>query len=169
MGNVLRIPIPCPSMGGCLLLGKQQCIGFTISPVISYRPWYVPVSIVISLQRQFQLVHVLRAGASSLPDTVCIILHSNLYGIFRICNGSGAVWIPCIVRTFTGLHRIRSIPSGFLHHDRLYHGDIFGDSVLVGIFLYGCRIGKDFLAECFAALRASRKCRTANDSNHDNQ
>ena len=31
-GYILRIAIPWPSMGGCLFLGKLQCIGFTIAP-----------------------------------------------------------------------------------------------------------------------------------------
>ena len=40
-----------------------------------------------------------------------------------------------IIRAFTCLHRIRPLPAGFLHHDRLYNLHIFRDSVLLRISL----------------------------------
>ena len=34
MGDILRIAIPWPTMGGCLFLGKLQRIGFTITAMV---------------------------------------------------------------------------------------------------------------------------------------
>ena len=42
-----------------------------------------------------------------------------------------------VVWALTALHGIGSPTAGFLHHDRLYHRDVFGDSILIGVFLDG--------------------------------
>ena len=152
MWDVLWIAIGTPSMRSRLLVGKLQGIFYTVAPVVSERPRYVSVAVVISLQRQLQLVHILWAGASGFLQAVRIILDSHLDGVVCILNGIGTVGVPGVVWALTALHGISSPAAGFLHHDRLYHGNIFGDSVLVGVFLDDCRIGKDFLAECFVAL-----------------
>jgi len=139
-------------MRSSLLLGKLQGIFCTVAPVVSERPRYVSVAVVIPLQGQLQLIHVLGAGASSFLQAVRIILDSHLYGIVGILDGIRAVGIPGVVWALTALHGIGPPAARFLHHDCLYHGNVFGDSILVGVFLDGCRIGKYFLAECFVAL-----------------
>lgn len=93
------------------------------------------VAVVIPLQGQLQLVHVLGAGASGFLQTIRIILDSHLYGVVRILDGIGAVGVPSVVWALTALHGICPPAAGFLHHDCLYHRNVFGDSILVGVFL----------------------------------
>ena len=139
-------------MRSSLIIGKLQSIFCTVAPVVSERPRYVSVAVVIPLQGQLQLIHVLGAGASGFLQAVRIILDSYMYGIVGILDGIRAVGIPGVVWALTALHGIGPPAARFLHHDCLYHGNVFEDSILVGVFLDGCRIGKYFLAECFVAL-----------------
>ena len=152
MWDVLWVAIGTPSMRSRLLVGKLQGIFGTVTAILPYRPRYVSVAVVISLQGQFQLIHILWTGASGFLQAVCIILDSYLYGVICVLDGIGTVGVPGVVWALTALHGIGSPAAGFLHHDRLYHGNVFGDSVLVGIFLDSCCIGKDFLTQCFVAL-----------------
>ena len=94
MRDILWISIGTPTMQGCLLAGKLQGIFFTVAPVVSECPRYVSVAVIIPLQGQLQLVHILWAGASGFLQAVRIILDSYLYGVVRILNGIGTVCSP---------------------------------------------------------------------------
>ena len=93
------------------------------------------------MQGQLQLIHILWTGASGFLQAVRIILDSYLYGVLYgvvcILDGIGAVGVPGVVWALTALHGIGSPTAGFLHHDRLYHRDVFGDSILISVFLDG--------------------------------
>lgn len=137
MRDVFWISIGTPAMRSRLLVGKLQGIFCTVAPVVSKRPRYVSVAVVIPLQGQLQLVHILWAGASGFFQAVRIILDSHLYGLVCILDCIWAVGVPGVVWALTALHGICPPATGFLHHDCLYHRDVFGDSILVGIFLDG--------------------------------
>ena len=86
-----------------LLIGKLQGIFCTVAPVVSERPCYVSVAVVIPLQGQLQFIHVLRTGASGFLQAVRIILDSYLYGIVRILDGIRTVGVPGVVWALTAL------------------------------------------------------------------
>ena len=146
MRHILRITITRPAMGGCLLLGKLQRIGFTITAKFFRRPRDISIPIIIPLPTEFQLVHILWALASGFPDTICIILYPHLDGIVSILNRTGGIGILGVIRTLTGLHGIGSPASAFLHHNGLDCWDIFRDSKFTGILLNGRCMCQHFCA-----------------------
>ena len=62
--DVFWISIGTPAMGSRLLIGKLQGIFCTLAAIFPNCPRYVSVAVVISLQGQLQLIHILWAGAS---------------------------------------------------------------------------------------------------------
>ena len=137
MRHILRITIPRPAMGGCLLLGKLQRIGFTVTAKFFQRPRDISIPIIITLPTEFQLVHILGALASGFPDTIRIILYPNFDGIVCILNRTGCTGILGVIRALTGLHRIRSSAAALLHHNGLDSRNIFRDAKFTGILLNG--------------------------------
>ena len=77
MWDILWVAIGTPSMRSRLLVGKLQGIFGTVTAILPYRPRYVSVAVVISLQGQFQLIHILWTGASGFLQAVCIIMDAR--------------------------------------------------------------------------------------------
>ena len=89
--NVFWISIGTPAMGSRLLIGKLQGVFCTVAAIFPNRPRYVSVAVVIPLQGQLQLVHILWTGTSGFLQAVRIVLDSHLYRVVCILDGIRAV------------------------------------------------------------------------------
>ena len=169
MRHILRITIPRPAMGGCLFLGKLQCIGFTVTAKFFQRPRDISIPIIIPLPTEFQFVHILGTLASGFPNAICIILYPHLDGIVSILNRTGSIGILGVIRTLTGLHGICSPAPALLHHNGLDCRNIFRDTKFTGILLNGGCMRQHFRTQSLTALGISQKGRTTNDPYNQNQ
>ena len=112
------------------------------------------VAVVIPLQGQLQLVHVLGAGASGFLQTIRIILDSHLYGVVRILDGIGAVGVPSVVWALTALHGICP-PAYRQHHPPLDSFCVWSENQSYGCSLPTSPSSINFWREPFFCLPAN--------------
>ena len=116
MRYILLVPITVPPHSLCHHIGKFRCIRKGIS-TSGFRPFQISISIIVALQCQFNIFHIQRIFYSCTFQTAFYFLHTTRNRILWICDSIWLSGIFCIKAPFWTLHRVKSSPAWFLHHN----------------------------------------------------
>ena len=123
MGNVLRVTINTPALAGFLHIRISLSIFFRVHAVVVVPyPGDVSRSVIVSLQGNFDVIHVIGICYSCHLQTRPHIAYAHADRIFHRCH-----------RTKIHLHHICSDTTGFLHHDGFDQSNISADSIIIGV------------------------------------
>ena len=171
MCHILLVPVTAPSQFFCHHIGKFNRIRRGVPSIFFFCPRDITIPVIISLKRQLNAFHIHRSFHFCADQTRLDLLHPALNGIRRIGNPVGLSRKPGIKCPFGTLHRIKSSPATFLHHNRFDQFHIFSNPILCGILTDQRFIDFHFCADSRNRIRISstRHAKDTSKQNHNQQ